>query len=76
MEMYFNVKGQTHSLRIRPVDHKEGEITVFEGMVDVQELYWFEAWDGVEVWDLIEDAITAYNDHRIDENVIRNGWEG
>lgn len=75
-EIKFNSAGATHSLRIRPIDHKDGEITVWEGMVDVQEMFWFEAWDGIEVWDLIEDAICAYNDHRNDQNTLKNGWRG
>lgn len=74
--MYFNHDGSQHSLRLRPIDQKDGEITVWEGMVDVQELFWFEAWEGIEVWDLFEDAVSAYNQHRNDQNTMKNGGLG
>jgi hypothetical protein len=36
--IHFNANGATHSLRIRPIDTKPGEVTVFEGMVDANTL--------------------------------------
>jgi hypothetical protein len=72
--IHFNANGATHSLRIRPIDTKPGEVTVFEGMVDANTLYWFESYENIEVWELIELAIEQYLLYRVEDQVITTEW--
>lgn len=68
------INGRVHDLRLRPVDSKPGEVTVWEGMVDASTLYWFEAFEKLDDWSLIELAIGAYLDYVGDESVTAWKW--
>lgn len=74
--IYFNANGKTHSLRLRPVDEKPGEMTVWEGLVDATTLYWFEAYEDIEVWELIELAVESFLQYRVDTKNMTVNWGG
>lgn len=64
-ELYFNLLGKTHSLRVRVKDAENGEPTVWEGLVDGQHYVYAEfdedlGESGTNVWQLFENMINAY----------------
>lgn len=73
-DIYFNARGQTHHLRILPVDEKPGGITVFEAMTNQTEYTYFEAHAEIEIWELIELAIQSYLDYRVDDEIVKTQW--
>lgn len=73
-DIYFNALGQTHHLRIVPVDEKPSDITVYEAMVDRASYTYFEAHSGIEVWEMIELAVQSYLDYRVDDEVVKTRW--
>lgn len=73
-DIWFNVRGGTHHLRVLPVDRKPGGVTVWEALTDGWEYTYFEGHDDIEVWDLIELAVESFLDYRVDDGVVRRGW--
>jgi hypothetical protein len=69
-ELYFNFRGRTHTLRVRPQDHAPNEPTVWEGLVDGLHYVYAELdldlEDGTQVWNLFEALINAYREQEME----------
>lgn len=83
VNLFFNLGGTTHSLRLREIDQKPDEISVWEGLVDGSEYVFFEAkldpfGDPPEVWELFELAIESYLNYTKNtttEVVVQTRWK-
>lgn len=73
-EIFFNVDGKTHHLRILPVDSKPPDVTVWEAMVDGSSYTYFEGHHDIEVWQLIELAVQSFLEYRMDDRLIKTRW--
>ncbi len=65
-DFYFNVKGRTHYMRIRLTD--DG---VYEALVDGVDYIHFEADANLEVWELLNVAVSAFLAYAADETTER-----
>ena len=68
-EILFNRNGKTHSMRLRPVDTKPGDVTVYEALVNESVYVFFEGHADLEVWELIELGVQSYLDYRRDDTI-------
>jgi len=73
-DLFFNYGGKTRSLRLRS-DIENGDVTVYEALIDTTDYVWFEAPTVVEVWDLFELAIAAFREYRVNEGIEKIEWK-
>ncbi len=73
-DLWFNYKHETHHLRLIPVDYKPDDIIVWQATTDHSEYTYFEAYDELEIWELMELAIAAYRVYRADNTITGLKW--
>lgn len=76
-QILFRHGNQTHTLRLRVVDEKPGEISVVEAFVNNRDYVFFEAHHTMEPQHLISLAIAAWVDEAYDTGTeVRHFIEG